>query len=268
MPWLDDIDLQDARRLDRSLREERTAAGVRRAALDALARMVPADAMRWGAAAPEPEPGYRVAITWAAPPEPTVTIGLRRRERPFSVRDRDLLGLLSPSIRRELGAARARALAADPPPGCAVVLLDGYGEIVRSSIDAERWLAEHFGPAEHPGWLPAPVAEWLALPPRPPLASVRDGRLLIVRLLPGDPHALLLEERVDAFRADALRRLGLTPREREVLEAAHSCADEAWIADELFLSSHAVRERLERIESKLRVRTGQEAVAEALRASA
>ncbi len=68
-------------------------------------------------------------------------------------------------------------------------------EIEHSNLDAERWLAEHFGAAEHPGWLPEPVAGWLALPPRPALVSVRDGRRLAVHLLPGDPHALLLEER-------------------------------------------------------------------------
>ena len=43
--------------------------------------------------------------------------------------------------------------------------------------------------AEHPGWLPNPVAAWLALPPRPPLVSVREGRRLTVQLLPGDPNA-------------------------------------------------------------------------------
>lgn len=63
-----------------------------------------------------------------------------------------------------------------------------------------------FGATEHPGWLPRPVAEWLALPP---LVSDRDGRRLTVRLLPGDPHALLLEEEVANFRPEALDRLGL-----------------------------------------------------------
>jgi hypothetical protein len=69
---------------------------------------------------------------------------------------------------------------------------------------SEGVLAEHHGAAEHPGWLPRPVAEWLALPPRPPLASEREGRRLTVCLLPGDPHALLLEETVASFRPDAL----------------------------------------------------------------
>jgi DNA-binding CsgD family transcriptional regulator len=162
----------------------------------------------------------------------------------------------------------ARALAGEPPPGTAVVLLDRYGEIELSSLDAERWLAEHFGAAEHPGWLPGPVTWWLALPPRPPLVSERDGRRLTVRLLPGDPHALLLEEEVASFRPEALERLGLTARETEVLRAAAATPDEAEIACELFLSLHAVRERLERLEAKLGVRTAAEAVARALRESA
>jgi DNA-binding CsgD family transcriptional regulator len=146
-------------------------------------------------------------------------------------------------------------------------LLNGSGEIELSSSDAERWLAEHFGPAEHPGWLPAPVAEWLALPPRPPLVSKRDGRRLTIRLLPGDPHALLLEEEVATFRADALVRLGLIPRETEVLCAAAVIEDEAEIASELFLSLRAVRERLEHIEAKLDVHTPKAAVARALHES-
>jgi len=49
-----------------------------------------------------------------------------------------------------------RALADAPPPESAVVLLDRDGEIVLSSPDAMRWLAEHFGAGEHPGWLPRP----------------------------------------------------------------------------------------------------------------
>ena len=86
--------------------------------------------------------------------------------------------------------------------------------------------------------------------------------------MPGDPHALLLEEQVASFRTDALDRLGLTPREIEVLRAAAVIEDEAEIAWDLFLSLHAVRERLERLEAKLGARTAAEAVARALRESA
>ena len=117
------------------------------------------------------------------------------------------------------------------------------------------------------GWLPPAVAAWLALPPRPPLVSVRDGRCLTVQLLPGDPHALLLEEEVASFRPDALDRLGLTPRETEVLCAALAIEDEADIAWELCLSLHAVRDRLAHLEAKLGVHTAADAVARALHES-
>jgi DNA-binding CsgD family transcriptional regulator len=133
--------------------------------------------------------------------------------------------------------------------------------VIDAGVDPLSW-------AEHPGWLPGPVAEWLALPPRPPLVSERDGRRVTVCLLPGDPHALLLEEEVASFRTDALVRLGLTPRETEVLRAATVMEDEADIAWELFLRVYAVRDRLTRLEAKLGVRTAAEAVARAPRDSA
>ena len=215
---------------------------------------------------------YAIAIGVRAERGEMVVAGLGRSERQFSARDRDVLDLARPVLEAALRDARARerlvrALAADVPPGTAVVLLDGYGEIEHSSLDAERWLAEHFEAAERPGWLPAAVAAWLALPPRPPLVSVRDGRRLIVQLLPGDPPALLLEEEVARFRPDALDRLGLTPRETEVLCAALAIEDEVDIAWELCLSLHAVRDRLAHLEAKLGVQTAADAVSQALRES-
>ncbi len=216
---------------------------------------------------------YGIAIGIRTGRGEVIVAGLGRSEQQFSERDRDVLDLVRPGLEDALQAAETRehlvrALAANPPSDTAVVLLNGYGEIEHSSLDAERWLAEHFGVAEHPGWLPGPVAEWIALPPRPPLVSVREGRRLIVHLLPGDPHALLLEENVASFRREALRRLGLSSRDTEVLCAAAAIEDELEIAAELFLSLHAVRERLERIEAKLHVPTARAAVAQALSQSA
>ena len=216
---------------------------------------------------------YGIAIGVRTGRGEAVVAGLGRTEREFSERDRDVLDLVRPGLEVALRSAEAqerlvRALAASPAPDTAIVLLDDYGEIEQSSFPGERWLAEHFGAAEHPGWLPGPVAAWLALPPRPALVSVRDGRRLTIHLLPGDPHALLLEEEIASFRPDALHRLGLTPRETEVLRAATAIEDEADIAWELFLSLHAVRERLARLEVKLGVRTRAEAIARVLRESA
>jgi DNA-binding CsgD family transcriptional regulator len=215
---------------------------------------------------------YGISVGFVPQHNERIVIALGRGEREFSERERDLLDLATPAIASDLDQARARerllrALAASPPPGTAVLLLDRYGEIEHSSVDGERWLAEHFGPAEHPGWLPGPVAAWLALPPRPPLISRRGDRSLEVRLIPGDPHALLLEERVWSFREGALQELGLSPREREVLQAARRLGEEGEIADQLFLSSQAVRRLLEQVERKLGVSSPAGAVDAALRAS-
>ena len=216
---------------------------------------------------------YAIAIALRTGRGEVLVAGLGRSEREFSERDRDVLDLVCPGLSAALRAAEARArlvraMVANPPPGTAVVLLNDSGEIERSSVDGERWLAEHFGMPEHPGWLPRPLADWLALPPRPPLVSVRDGRHLTVCLLPGDPNALLLEEQVHAFRPAARRRRGLTRRETEMLGIAAAIEDEQEIAIELFLSRHAVHEQLEHIEAKLDVPTPAAAVARALRASA
>jgi DNA-binding CsgD family transcriptional regulator len=215
---------------------------------------------------------YEIAIGMRTGRGEAVIAGLGRTEREFSERDRDVLDIARPGLERALRATQARgrlvrALADDPPPGTAMMLLDRDGEIELASPDAGRWLAEHFGAGDHPGWLPRAVAEWLALPPRPPLVSERDGRRLTVYLVPGDPHALLLDETVASFRPDALDRLGLTARETEVLRAAAVIEGEAELAWALFLSLHAVRERLAHLEAKLDVRTAGDAVARALRES-
>jgi len=338
MPWLTDLDVGAVHGFARVLGEARTAAEVRRWALQGLAELVPAEVLTWDrvelvtgairheAVPSEAEPPgafetivgeavdhplllahaarrrpalrlseaveprrlshselygdllhrsgveYGISIGVRAGGREVVVAGLGRTEREFSERDRDVLDLVRPDLEGALRATEARArlavALANPTLGTAVVLLDPYGEIELASADAERWLAEHFGAAAHPGWLPAPVAEWLALPPRPPLVAERDGRRITISLVPGDPHALLLEEDVASVRAGALVRLGLTPRETEVLRAAQAMDDEADIAWELFLSLHAVRERLARLEAKLGVRTAADAVARALRESA
>jgi hypothetical protein len=283
MAWLDEADLHAAGRLPFALDELRTPLDVMRGALEELVRLVPSDLSSWnrialstGAVELPHRSGaeYGISIAVRAHAGEAVVFALGRHERRFSERDRDVLDVARPGLEHALQLAEARerlllALASNPPPGTGVVLLDDYGEVQHASPEADRWLAEHFGAAEHPGWLPEPVAAWLALPPRPALESVLDRRRLTIRLLPGEPHALLLEERVECFRAGALDQLGLTGREREVLQAAPAVgADfESCLADELFLSLHAVRDRLERLEGKLGVRTLPEAIAAARRAS-
>jgi hypothetical protein len=91
-------------------------------------------------------------------------------------------------------------------------------------------VAEHFSKADHPDGCRGRSPSGSRLPPRTPLVSERDRRRLTVCLVPGDPHALLLEETVASFRPDAVARLGLTARETEVLRAAAVIEGEAELA--------------------------------------
>lgn len=90
---------------------------------------------------------YGMSIGVSPRAHETVVLALGRHERQFSERDRDVLDLARPAIEGALKGSDARArlvraLASAPPPGTAVMLLDHYGEIEHSSLEAERWLAE------------------------------------------------------------------------------------------------------------------------------
>ena len=93
---------------------------------------------------------YEIAIGMRTGRGEAVVAALGRTERGFSERDRDVLDIARPGLEGALRATQARgrlvrALADDPPPGTAVMLLDRDGEIELSSPEAGRWLAEHFG---------------------------------------------------------------------------------------------------------------------------
>ena len=181
-----------------------------------------------------------------------------------------MLDVARPGLEGALRATQARgrlvpALADDPPPGIAVMLLDHDGEIELSSPDAGLgWRSTSARPVT-PDGCPGRSPSGSRLPPRTPLVGERDDRRLTVCLLPGNPHALLLEETIASFRPDAVARLGLTTRETEVLRAAAVIKGEAELACELFLSLHTVRERLAHLGAKLGVRTAGDAVARTLR---
>jgi hypothetical protein len=114
---------------------------------------------------------YEIAIDVRSGRGKTVVAGLGRTERGFSERDRDVLDIARPGLERALRATQARgrlirALADDPPPGTAVLLLD------RDTRPARP----HGHPPRHPwtdrqlaGRTRAPHARRLrhAAPPRP-----------------------------------------------------------------------------------------------------
>ncbi len=93
---------------------------------------------------------YCIAIGVRTERREMVVAGLGRTDCEFSERDRDVLDLVRPALEAAVRDAEAyerlvRALASDPPPCTAVVLLDRYGEVERSSLDAERGSASTSG---------------------------------------------------------------------------------------------------------------------------
>jgi DNA-binding NarL/FixJ family response regulator len=209
----------------------------------------------------------QLTVSWRTADGRPAGIPLNRDRRSFTARDRELLEVLRPHLtqlhRRAHERAKARrAIAtldeAASQGGRAVVLLarDGSAEFVTGR--ALDWMRDYFPPNGDPAdHLPAPIAEWLgSRPPDPLVVEGAEGRLL-VRLLPangnGEQDALLLEERREGLSQAALRELGLTSRESEILRCADRGLTNVQTGLELGISPRTVQKHCERIYGKLGV---------------
>ncbi|HZU81206.1 MAG TPA: helix-turn-helix transcriptional regulator [Acidimicrobiales bacterium] len=146
---------------------------------------------------------------------------------------------------------------------------------------AAALLDRHFGRTIG-GGLPAPVMAWLqderaafASGPvgrlRHPLVSTKDHRRLVVHFLPGcpgEPEMLSLNEGRAEFDAVPLCRLGLSPRQAEVLWRLTKGTTTADIASELGVAGGTVKKHLDQIYRKLGVSSRAAAVAQAFDAMA
>ena len=125
----------------------------------------------------------------------------------------------APSSRRRCRLPRRAGASSAPSPRVrrrtrASCCSTATGRSISLSSDGERWLAEHFGPAEHPGLATGP-ARRLAGAPAAPCRSSVPGRPA--------PHASVCSRATRTrccsrrrWRASAqkrLRHLGLTPRD-------------------------------------------------------
>jgi DNA-binding CsgD family transcriptional regulator len=131
--------------------------------------------------------------------------------------------------------------------GSSVVLLDGPDHVAFATEPASALLERYFGSTR--GALPPAIVTWLGAWPREPLEVSADHGSLVVHAVDG---ALLLEERP----AD----LGLTRREREVVELVGEGLTNAQIAERLWISPGTVRRHLENAYEKLGVSTRTAAV--------
>lgn len=215
---------------------------------------------------------YVLTTVLPLPPPIVAGWGLLRLSRDFSARDRMLLDLLQPHLASayERSLMRAALGAVDEAAGrgeLPLVVLGIDGSVLYMTEPAATTLRSHFGPNAREDLLPSAVSDWLARGPGRPLCLRRDGRSLRIDALGGRPAALILTERTVAPSAEALRELGLTRREAEVLALVAQGRANAEIAGALSVSAGTVKRHLESIYGKLDVHTRTAAAAVALRSA-
>ncbi len=236
--------------------------------------------------------GVEHQIAFTLPSQPTLIIGLalsRAGRRDFDERDRSLLNLARPHLvqayrnvaayTRLQGTLRAlsRGLA---ERGEGVVTFTREGAIEFVSPIATTLLQARF-----PGWsgragrLPHELAEALAAaraanghPSGGPAAGTPmlvpgEGRTLVARLVAGraadEPDAILLEARSEPLDVTAVRALGLTTRQAEVLRLIALGRSTEQVAHDLRIAPATVRKHLEHVYDRLGVTSRTQAVATA-----
>jgi DNA-binding CsgD family transcriptional regulator len=224
---------------------------------------------------------FQVAVGLPAKSPLVVAFALNRMRCDFTDAEVGLLDALRPHLIqayrnvRALGALRDidGALAA---VGQGVLVLAAGGGEGSTSPWARQALEEHFGAMEG-GRLPLLVAAWIEeercgvlADGRPrinrPLASVVKGRQLVARFIrgvPGRPDVIVLEERTPERAVAGLRRLGLTPREAEILWLLTQGESTSGIAARLAVAPGTLGKHLQHIYAKLGVANRPAAIASA-----
>lgn len=219
--------------------------------------------------------GAEDQIAVGVPGPLVIGIAMNRDRRSFGERDRAMLDLLGPHLAHSHARARERTesgrLIAILERGlrerdAAVVALEPSGGIAAASGAALELLHAYF--PEHRGdRLPPQISEWLAAAPAhgpAPLTVSGERGQLTVREAAAEPAGSLLvfaEERTAS--AEALRSLGLTRRQSEVLHLLAQGRRVDQIAADLFISPRTVRKHLEHVYACLGVHSRAAAVAAA-----
>jgi DNA-binding CsgD family transcriptional regulator len=226
---------------------------------------------------------HQLAVTLPVRVPEVIGIAFNRTGPDFSERDRLCLDLLRPHLiqaylnakeltEREQDLALLLGGFEDLRRG--VVLLDARNRVRLMTSTAQQSLAEIFGTAWcKNGRLPDNLERWLrqvrqslssagVAPPGRSLVFEREGKHLVVRIVPHSSERLLLiEQRFLDLPPGRLRFLGLTAREAQVLAWTCRGKTNADIAEILALSRRTVEKHMERIFQKLGVETRTAAVA-------
>ncbi len=224
-----------------------------------------------------------LAIFLDVPAPRAIGVGLHRGGPAFTDREQLLLELLRPHLRQAHRNAvafttlRRRFDLLMSQLAAYVVSTDRHGHIRFATGDAVERLEGYLGHEREPGRLPAELEAWRA----EQLARLRANddvpthlepfvresaakRLVVRHLLDDDGSLLLIEELPLAIDGEALRGLGLTRREAEVLSLVAAGKSNAHVSDALGVSLRTVEKHLEHVYAKLGVESRAAAVALAL----
>ena len=203
-------------------------------------------------------------IAFGLPGPMVIGIAMNRDRRSFTERDRLMLDLLRPHLARaytqlcerarlgELIAVLERGLAES---GRAVIALAPSGDIAAASDGAIELLQAYL-----------PETWSASLPPELTVRTDR-GRLTVRRVDAGSDGTFLVLAEERAVRVEALRALGLTRRQAEVLRLLANGRGTDQVATDLFISPQTVRKHLEHIYARLGVTSRAAAVAAARRSA-
>src|SRR5262249_41715504 len=153
--------------------------------------------------------------------------------------------------------------------GQGLVVLDEAGRMCSATPRAREYLGSYFGwprPPRHSRRLPTALGDWVrhqtaavaaGRPPLPaPFVAIGERARLVIRLVTdGALTVLLFEELGGAVRTEALRCLGLTAREAEVLRWVAQGKTNPEIAIILGRCSRTIQHQLEHVFQKLGVET-------------
>jgi DNA-binding CsgD family transcriptional regulator len=210
-----------------------------------------------------------------APHAHLIYIASSRDRGDFSERDRFVLNLLQPhlaqayrnaraftDLREEVSLARRIVESLDH----AVIVLSQNGSVRFMTERARSWLDEYFGTRRRADELPEVFENWIKhqntslgskdnVPgPLRPFISQREGKKLLVRLIPeGHQTILVLEEERTSVDPQSLEPLGLTRREAEVSAWVAEGKTNAEIGQILRAHPLTVKKHLEHIFQKLGV---------------
>jgi DNA-binding CsgD family transcriptional regulator len=215
---------------------------------------------------------YQISCLVAAEGPFVIGLVLNRPDRDFNERERALLNLASPHLVQAHSAAKSLSgmkyelqslHAVMERLDAAIVVLWPDGSMRSCSPHAERSLRSSFGDWSPATGLPPVLREWVrvqqtrlqSLQPLEPFSVHKDPQLT-VRFCPGEGCAILiLTEASGGVSAIALRSLGLSARETEVLSLVAEGRSNEEIATLLVMSRRTVQKHLEHIFQKLGVDT-------------